>query len=374
MRRGFGMRIPFCLTNPKNSPRVRKDSFEEFFRNRRIGTELRSVLFGLFFIGLISSCGNSENQIPETSSNDSIPADIRAINEKINSDRNNADLYFQRAKSNFAYKNFETAIGDMQIALKIDSTKPNYYIFLSDLYFTQNKTKDTRDMLRKAISMDVSNTEALMKYSQLFYLLRKYDTATFYINRSLHYDRANAIAHFQKGMILKEAGDTATAISCFQSAVELNQKYYEAYMQLGMLLSAKRSPLALGYFNNALDIDSKSIEAYYAKGIFLQSVGDYESAMKEYNTILSISPEHQDATFNIGTILFEQKKYDEAIKKFELTIKRDENFFRGYYGRGRTFEALNQKQKAIDDYKHCLAIQPDYKLAALQLEIISQKM
>lgn len=351
MRIGFGMRIPIVSRK-----------------------ELTIILSCFLFNAVITSCGNSENQTQETTSNDSIPADIRAINEKINSDRNNADLYFQRAKSNFAYKNFETAIGDMKIALKIDSTKPNYYIFLSDLYFTQNKTKDTRDMLRKAISIDASNSEALMKYSQLFYLLRKYDTATFYINRSLYYDRANGVAHFQKGMILKEAGDTATAISCFQSAVELNQKYYEAYMQLGLLLSAKKSPLALGYFNNALDLDSKSIEAYYAKGSLLQNMGEYESALKQYNTILSLSPEHQDATFNIGTILFEQKKYDEAMKKFELTIKRDENFFRGYYGRGRIFEALGQKQKAIDDYKQCLAIQPDYELAALQLEIISQKM
>ena len=69
-------------------------------------TELRIVLSCLLFIGFIASCGNSNSQLQEAPLNDSIPADIRAINEKINSDRNNADLYFQRAKSNFAYKNF----------------------------------------------------------------------------------------------------------------------------------------------------------------------------------------------------------------------------------------------------------------------------
>ena len=326
------------------------------------------LLFAVF-----SSCGNGEDDKQSVSSNDSTPSDIRAINEKINSDRNNPDLYFQRAKAYFAHKDFETAISDMQIVLKIDSTKPDYYMFLSDLYFTQNKTRDTRDMLRKAISLDTSNSQALMKYSQLFYLLRKYDTAIFFINRSLHYDNANAVANFQKGMILKEAGDTAKAISSFQSAVEFNQKYYDAYMQLGLLFSVKKNPLAIDYFNNALKIDSNSIEAHYAKGKFLQIAGDYENALSEYNSILVISPEHQDATFNIGAIYYEQKKYDEAMQQFETTIKRDQNFFRGYYGRGRCFEAKGEKQKAMDDYKHCLALKPDYELAAIQLDIIRKK-
>lgn len=321
----------------------------------------------------LSSCGNGEGDKQIISSNDSTSPDIRAINEKINSDRNNSDLYFQRAKAYFAHKNFETAIGDMQIALKIDSSKSDYYIFLSDLYFTQNKTRDTRDVLRKAIALDSSNSQALMKYSQLFYLLRKYDTAVFFINRSLHYDKANAVANFQKGMILKEWGDTAKAILSFQSAVEFNQKYYDAYMQLGVLYSAKNNPLAVNYFDNALNIDSKSIEAHYGKGKFLQMAGDYENAMKEYNSILAISPDHQDATFNLGAIYYEQKKYDVAMQKFETTIQRDENFFRGYYGRGRCYEAMGQKQKAIDDYKHCLALKPDYDLAAMQLDIIEKR-
>ncbi|MEK6614865.1 MAG: hypothetical protein AABZ32_01965, partial [Bacteroidota bacterium] len=152
-------------------------------RAKRSNLILFTVYYLLFTV--FSSCGNGESVQQNVSSNDSTPADIRAINEKINSDRNNPDLYFQRAKTYFIHTDFATAIGDMQIALKIDSTKSDYYVFLSDLYFTQNKTRDTRDMLRKAIALDSSNSQALMKYSQLFYLLRKYDTAIFFINRSL---------------------------------------------------------------------------------------------------------------------------------------------------------------------------------------------
>ncbi len=320
---------------------------------------------------VISSCGNSKtNNEQQVTNNDSIPADLSAINSQIEKDRSNPDLYFSRAQYNFQHRNFQDAINDMKIVLKFDSTKAKNYIFLSDLYLTQNKTKDTRDMLRKAMHCDSTNTEALRKYSELFFLAQKYDTAMFYINRSLHYDRANASSHFQKGMILKETGDTARAISSFQDAISANQKYYNAYIQLGILYSNKKNPLAEQYFNGALALNPKSGEAFYNKAYFFQTMGKYEKALSTYDSLLKFMPQHFDALFNEGAILAEQKKYDEAIQKFNSIIERDANFFRAYYGRGRCYEARGDKQKAIDDYKHCLELKPDYNLAARQLDIV----
>lgn len=344
-------------------------------RLKRIGYRLQAFLLPVAYCLLpigFYSCGNGTSEKEAVTSNDSTPADIRAINDKINSDRNNADLYLARAKAHFAHKEYEPAIGDMKIALNIDSSKAGYYLFLSDMYFTQNRSRETRNMLRKAIALDSTNVEALMKYSQLFYLLRQYDTAIFYINRTLHFDRANSTANFQKGMILKEAGDTVNSISSFQSSVELDPERFDAYMQLGILFSMKKNPMALQYFTTALKINPQSVEALYGKGKFYQDMKDYDNALKTYEDLLVISPGHQDAVFNTGAIYFEQKKYNDALQKFELTLKRDGNFYRGYYGRGRAYEALGEKQKAIDDYKQCLAIKPDYSLATIQLGIISK--
>ena len=144
-------------------------------------------------------------------------------------------------------------------------------------------------------------------------------------------------------------------------------------MQLGILFSVKKNPLAVEYFNTALKIEPKSIEAFYGKGRFLQNVEDYENALKTYESLLAISPENQDAVFNTAAIYYEQKKYVDAIKKFEVTLTRDENFYRGYYGRGICYEALGEKQKAIEDYRHCLSINPDFEPAVMQLDAILKK-
>ncbi|MBI3501630.1 MAG: tetratricopeptide repeat protein [Bacteroidetes bacterium] len=329
--------------------------------------------WGWAFILALSSCGNSTSTINPPPSTDSIAADLASINSAIEKDRSNPDLYFRRAHYYFEHKNYADAITDMQIVLKFDSASAKNYIFLSDLYLTQNKTKDTRNMLRKAMKCDSASTEALLKYSELFFLARKYDTAMFYINRSLHFDRTRASAHFQKGMILKETGDTARAISSFQDAIRADQNYYNAYMQLGVLYARKKNPLALEYLDGALRIEPKSAEAFYNKGYFLQNTGAYEKALSVYDSLLVLAPQHFDALFNQGAILFEQKKPDEALQKFNSILAKDANFFRAYYGRGRCYEAKGLTQKAMNDYKRCLALNPDYDLAAFQLDRLEKK-
>ena len=55
-------------------------------------------------------------------------------------------------------------------------------------------------------------------------------------------------------MKYKDLGDTAKAISSMQTAVEQDQQYYNAYMQLGILCAAQRNKLAVDYYKNALKV------------------------------------------------------------------------------------------------------------------------
>lgn len=333
-----------------------------------------SILSALYFLcSALFSCNPAREDLPLPESNDSLPADIQAVNLKIREDRNNPSLYFERAKAYFAHRDVEHALSDVQIALKIDSTVAAYHVFASDLYFTQNKTRDAKNELKVAIALDSAHSEALIKYSQLFYFFRKFDSATIYINKSLHFNKTNPVAHFQKGMILKEWGDTAKAISSFQTAVEYDQQYYDAYMQLGLLHSYLKNPLALGYFDNALQLQQGSVEARYAKAVFLQSTEKYDAALAEYERILKDHPDHRDASYNIAALLYEQNKTDEALKKFELLIARDANFDRAHYGLGMCYEKKGIIYKAKEAYKMALAINPQFEPAAQQLDGLNKR-
>lgn len=322
-----------------------------------------------FFILALFSCKNKnadvaeDNAIIETS--DSI---LIAFNERIKTDPSNPELYHARARYFLQQKNADAAFADMGRVLKLDTTKADYFITLSEIAFTRGQGATVKSALEKAIEVDPDNIEALMKLGELHLYLKNYKEAMGYLDRVLMKDRYNAKAYFIKGMAFKETGDTARAVSSFQTTVEQDPDYYHAYMQLGLLFSDAKKPLALDYLNNALNLDPESIEALYAIGFFAQENNMPEKAIQAYNTILQIDSAYKHAHYNLGYVQSELlKNYKAALKHYSDAIRLYPDFYEAWYMRGYTYERMGDKTSAAADYRASLNIKPDYDLAALGL-------
>jgi tetratricopeptide (TPR) repeat protein len=181
-------------------------------------------------------------------------------------------------------------------------------------------------------------------------------------------DKYNAKAYFMKGMNYKDLKDTAKAISSMQTAVEQDQQYYNAYMQLGLLTAAQKNPLAIQYYKNAIRIQSKSTEAWYALGKFYQDIADWNTALATYTTLLQFNNDKY-THYNMGVIYFEKmKKPDLAINHFSEAIKLDPNYVEAYYARGFIYQSLHNIKLASEDYQTCLSRNPNYEPAQVALK------
>ena len=286
------------------------------------------------------------------------------FNEGIIQNPANADLYQHRGKYLLKQGNYADALLDIKKAINIDSTKADYYLTLSDIYFATDKTRDYKTVLEKAITIEPENTQALLKLGELYFLVQKYQEAFDYINKALMVDQYIAKGYFLKGMIYREMKDTTRAISSMLTATELDQHYYDAYMQLGLLYADKNDKLSIDYLNNALRIKPKSEEAMYAQAKFYQDVEDWEKALSCYETLIVLFPENKFAHYNLGVINGGQKKeYETAIKNFSAAIKIDPEYYQAYFGIGTCYELLKDKKRALENYKEALKIKPDYEPA-----------
>jgi tetratricopeptide (TPR) repeat protein len=336
--------------------------------------QLLYFAFAALFAIAIASCGNNGDQPvkngADTAAVDSSAAGLAELNKKILADPNNPDLYHQRAKYEFErQKDVQAALADMGRALKIDSTRAPYFITLSDLYFTVNKSGNAKAALEKALEVDPKNTEAMMKLAELYLYVKKYQKSIDYINMALKVDQYNAKGYFMKGMNYKEIGDTAKAISSMETAVEQDPQYYAAYLQLGILYAAKKDPLAESYYNNALRVDPRSTEAMYNKGKFYQDMQNWNAAIATYNDLLKIDPNYKYASFNLGVIhLVNLKVYEEALKYFNNAIAADSEYKEAYYGRGTCYQAMGDVKRAAADYQQALVIDPQYEPARIALK------
>ncbi|MDF2438471.1 MAG: hypothetical protein K0Q95_2847 [Bacteroidota bacterium] len=319
---------------------------------------------------LLSSCGNNDPK-DKVVTTDTVavtePLELKTINEEILTKPNDPELYHKRAKYYLENKKFDEGLADMNRVLNIDSSKAEYYLTISNLYFLVNRSGDAKNSLEKCIAIDPKNTEALLKLAELYLYVRKNDKSIEYINQALKIDQYNAKAYFMKGMNYKDLKDTARAVSSMQTAVEQDQQYYNAYMQLGLLSAAQRKKVAVDYYKNALRIQPKSSEALYALGYFYQDMQDWDQAISTYTTLLKIE-NNKNAFYNLGVIhLLGLKDYNKALEYFTGAINIDTKYVEAYYGRGLCYQQLNESKKASAEFQTCLSLSPEYTPAKVAL-------
>ena len=210
-----------------------------------------------------------------------------------------------------------------------------------------------------------------MKLAELFYLVRQYENAITNINKALKIDENLANAYYLKGSVFKEMGDTAKAISSFQTAIEQDNKFFDAFLDAGILYASRKNPLAFEYFDNALRLRPNSENVVFAKARLLQDLNKIDESIVLYNEILSKNKNNTDVLYNLGAIsLYKKKKTNEAIDYFSKAIAVNPTYTEAYFARGVAFEIMKDVDNATADYKMCLKITPNYEPA---LEALNKK-
>jgi tetratricopeptide (TPR) repeat protein len=294
--------------------------------------------------------------------------ELKAVNTELLESPDDAALYNKRAKIYFSLKQFPEAVHDSKRAVKLDSTKAEYYLTLIDTYFSQNNTRLAKELLEITAKKFPDNIEALLKLSELYFLVKQYQNAIDFVNKALKIDENLARAYYIKGSIYRESGDTARAVSSLETAIEQDNKYVDAFYDLGVIYAARKNPLALEYYNNVLRINPAHEDVAYARAKLLQDLGKIDEAVKEYENIIGKKKDCYNCYYNLGAIYFGFKKdFTKAIEQFTKAIELNPNYIEAYFARGYIYELLKDKESARADYKMCLQIQSNYEPAIQEL-------
>lgn len=319
-----------------------------------------SLIIGFIFLALTYGCKNKNNQ----ATNGNLPTELANLNKQIQDDPKNADLLDARAKYYLNHDKWNEALADINKAMQIDDSKSEYYCTLSDIYLMMKEPARARDILLKAIQKHPDDPVPVLKVAKFCLIIKDYKKCFEYAGKAHQMDGNNAEAFFIQGFALMETGDTIKAVENYKAAVEHNQNYFEAFMQLGDMYAIKKDKLAGGYYDNALRINPRSIEALYGKAFFCQENGMYDVAKDNYNRILAIDPNYKMAYYNLGYLnLVYLKKYNEAIEYFEKAIHLDSKYFEAIYNRGLAYELMGNSAKARADYQKVLDIEVNYPKA-----------
>ena len=329
------------------------------------------IIFIGSFLLLIFACKNeNKNDTDAAKPGTGLSAEIEEISNKISANPKDHSLFYQRGQMFLKAGNSKMAIQDLEHAISIDSTKGEYYLPLADAYFFSKSVGKSRQTLERALNNNPeNNTEAAMKLAELHFYVKEYKKSIGYLDEVLMKDKHNPKAYFMKGMNFKEMGDTAKAISSFQTTIEQNPEYYAAYMQLGIIFNIKNNPVAVQYYNSALNLNPKSTEALYGRAMYYQENQEFNKAITDYTQILRLEPDNANAHFNLGYIhQVYLKIYDQGIKHYTDAIAANPKYAEAYYNRGLTYETVGNISAAAADYKLAIQFRGDYPAAEAGLK------
>ncbi len=324
---------------------------------------------------ILSACQSGDRGAGQIKEPDSNTARLEALNMQIAEDAENPDLYNLRAKIFLGDQQFDKALKDINNAISLDNKKADFYITLSDIYLLMGQPQNSRDALMKAIVINPQEQEALLKLAKLYLIVKDYKNSFTTVKHLLSIDNGNASAYYTRAIGLLEQGDTLRAVDDLLQAVDKNQEFYDAYVQLGELYSIKKDPMAALYLKNALNLRPQSREALYMLGLFYQESGQYEKAISTYQEVTKVDTAFREAPYNIGYIhLVYLKDFSGAITYFTESLKKDPGYYQAYFNRGYAYELSGDYKKAFDDYKKSLKIKVNYDKAVEGLNRLDKIM
>ena len=337
---------------------------------------MRTLSFTAFIVLFIASCGSGDvdRADGQGTSSGGFAGALADAEKRILAEPDKASHFAERARLYEQVDSVRLAINDWKRALALDSTSATWHIALGDLYYKKIMLSAAEEQFVKAVALEPEDTEARLKLSEMKLLQHQHKEAMVLANEALRIDPLQPRGYYLKGWIHAEAGDTALAISSYQSAVEQDLRFYEAYMALGLLLAAKHDPLALQYYNSALEIQPGSVEAWYDKGMFAQDHGNDSLALMCYDRIKAIEPNYPLAWYNTGFVLLEHRHDPRAARaEFTKAIDLLPDYTEAYYNRGLTYEKEGRLDSALKDYKQALLLAPGFTLAAEGLSRLQAK-
>lgn len=302
-----------------------------------------------------------EKKVVMVNSAEGAVSKTKEIDSLITANPNSAALYYSRSRIYFEQNNFPKALIDILTSLSLNNKVPAYYLLAGDIYLAMGQGQDAIDLISEAINNNPNNEDLYTRAVEYNFYMKNEIAAMNFANDLLRINRNNADAYFFKGLILK-ATEKNKAISNFQTCVEQDPTYYNAYMQLAQLYSEKNDPVAIKYYDNALRIDPSSREALYGKGYFYQQQKQYNSAKEEYIKMVIADRHDFQAFYNLGHCFLAQDSLEKAEKHFKMAMNVKPDYVDAIFMLGQIAERNNQITDAKIHYRNALRMLPNNEI------------
>ena len=233
--------------------------------------------------------------------------------------------------------------------------------------------KSAQEHFLYALKKEPKNTQLLVALASTFAQQGDNEKAFYYINEALHIDKHYRDAYILKGSIYLSLGNMELAKSSYQTAIDQDPDFFEAYLRLGLLYQMENDSLAIEYFTTATELKPMSIDAQYNLAYAYQQFNKDELAMETYRKMEKMDKEFAPSIFQRGWIKqFHQKDIDSAMFYYNRTLQNEPRYVEAWHNLGMCYEMKGDKYEAIKCYKKAAHYNPDFEISVEALKRLSK--
>jgi predicted Zn-dependent protease len=251
----------------------------------------------------------------------------------------------------------------------------NYIAVLAEgrFYEAQRRLSDARHAYERATTLAPNEPEPLLSLLRLEIAEGQTARAKTRLGSLLASRSDHPFAHGLLGEVLSLTGDREAAVHEYREAVRLNPKWMTPWLNwTTSLLSEKKPEMAAQIVEDGLKANPESEELYMLLASARSELGQIDSAMAAYDTVLRLNPRNVLAANNLAVLLVDRKGDPSSLlKAFALSrdFERDAPHPLFIDTLGWVRFKMGQQEEAIRLMKYAVAKSPELSVLNYHLGI-----
>jgi tetratricopeptide (TPR) repeat protein len=328
----------------------------------------------IYFLPLfLISCGGGKTS-------NSLPKDLDSLlsyhAERFQADTSNlelrklyVDVLIEHGNKKLKELDFSKALDSGAKAFRLDSANINARMLFADVI--NNRPERSQDDIAAAqrhyafiVKKQPKSTKALVGLASTYSQQQDFENSFRYINQALRIDPRYRDAYVLKGTNYLFLGKIDLAKSSYETAVQQDPQFFEAYLMLGSIYQAEKNPICIEYYTTAAELQPKNADVLYSLAYAKQVFGRADEALPLYRKMIQLDTTYHEALFQIAHIKqFEIGDLDSAIYYYKSALQTEPRFVEAWHNLGLCYEDLGDKTRALQSYAKALKYNPEFELS-----------